>query len=267
MSWIDYAQGLLDKSWLGTLLGIAGIVFAVLTYIWTRRRTSLAYVYLGEHLLGSASDALPPEIVVQYDGMSIPRLTKSTLIFWNSGENTVSGEDIVDKDPLRFRVGDDGKILSISIVKSSRAVNDFSFRELPDQIFNEMGFTFNFLDANDGVVVEILHTSTDRRPSIKGTLKGLPQGFRNLGQFTRPKPQKRKPSKWSSIAWGLSTPIVLVGGYLTAVYGPRPAFFLTNPDTALFFYSFLGVFAGMWLPNWFWTRRKYPKSLHTEALE
>lgn len=100
MSWIDYAQGLLEKSWLGTLLGITGIVIAVLTYLWTRRRTSLAYVYLGEHLLGSASDALPPEIVVQYNGISIPRLTKSILILWNSGENTINGEDIVAKDPL-----------------------------------------------------------------------------------------------------------------------------------------------------------------------
>nr|BFD39072.1 hypothetical protein FFPRI1PSEUD_05710 [Pseudomonas sp. FFPRI_1] len=267
MSWIDYAQGLLDKSWLGTLLGIAGIVFAVLTYLWTRRRTSLAYVYLGEHLLGSASDALPPEIVVQYDGISIPRLTKSILIFWNSGENTVSGEDIVDKDPLRFHVGDDGQILSISVLKSSRAVNDFSFRALPDHNLNEIGFTFNFLDENDGVVVEILHTSTDRKPRIKGTLKGLPQGFRNLGQFTRPKPQKIKPGKLRSLAWSLSPAVMVVGGFLAAVYGPRPPFFPTNPDTGLFFYSFLGAFVGMWLNNKFWTRRKYPKSLHTEALE
>ncbi|NWC72005.1 hypothetical protein HX873_29320 [Pseudomonas sp. P7758] len=267
MSWIDYAQGLLDKSWLGTLLGIAGITFAVLTYLWTRRRTSLAYVYLGEHLLGSASDALPPEIVVQYDGMSIPRLTKSTLIFWNSGENTVSGADIVDKDPLRFRVGDDGKILSISIVRSSRAVNDFSFRELPDHIFNEMGFTFNFLDANDGVVVEILHTSTDRHPLIKGTLKGLPAGIRNFGQFTRPKPQKKKTGKLGAIASDVVPFIVFVSIYLSAIYAPRPSFFSQTADTGLIFYSFAGAVSGMWITSRFFTRRRYPKSLVTEALE
>lgn len=267
MSWIDYAQGLLEKSWLGTLLGITGIVIAVLTYLWTRRRTSLAYVYLGEHLLGSASDALPPEIVVQYNGISIPRLTKSILILWNSGENTINGEDIVAKDPLRFHVGGDGRILSAVILKSTRAVNDFSIPKPPDGDVSEMEFTFNFLDKNDGVVVEVLHTSTDRKPSIKGTLKGLPQGFRNLGQFTRPKPQKKTSGKLRSITWILSPPVMAVGGFLTAVYGPRPAFFLTNPDSGLFFYSFLGAFVGMWLNNRFWTRRKYPKSLHTEALE
>ncbi|WP_162094260.1 hypothetical protein [Pseudomonas chlororaphis] len=264
MSWIDYAQSLLDKSWLGTLLGIAGLVFGGLTYLWTRKRTSLAYVHLGEHLLGSASDALPSEIVVQYNGISIPRLTKSILIFWNSGENTIKGEDIVAKDPLRFHVGDDGRILSILILKSSRVVNDFSLLPPREEDINEMEFTFNFLDANDGVVVEILHTSTDRKPRIKGTLRGLPLGFRNLGQFTRPKPQKS--GKLRSISSNLLPIVMVLGGFLTAVYGPRPSF-LANPDTGLFFYSFLGAFVGMWLNNRFWTRRKYPKSLHTEALE
>lgn len=212
MSWIDYAQGFLDKSWLGTLLGIAGIVFAVLTYLWTRKRTSLSYVHLGEHLLGSTSDSLPSEIVVQYNGISIPRLTKSILIFWNSGENTVNGEDIVAKDPLRFYVGGDGQILSALILKSSRAVNDFSIPKLPSTNLNEIEFTFSFLDKNDGVVVEILHTSTDRKPRIKGTLKGLPQGFRNLGQFTRPKPQKRNTGKLPSLVWRLFPAVMVMGG-------------------------------------------------------
>lgn len=188
----------------------SGIVIAVLTYLWTRRRTSLAYVYLGEHLLGSASDALPPEIVVQYNGISIPRLTKSILILWNSGENTINGEDIVAKDPLRFHVGGDGRNLAAVILKSTRAVNDFSILKPPDGDVSEMEFTFNFLDKNDGVVVEVLHTSADRKPSIKGTLKGLPQGFRNLGQFTRPKPLKKTSGKLRSITWILSPPVMAV---------------------------------------------------------
>ncbi|MDF9904525.1 UNVERIFIED_ORG: hypothetical protein OKW15_002481 [Pseudomonas reinekei] len=266
MSWVDYAQSLLEKSWLGTLLGIAGIVFGLLTYFWTRKRTSLGYVHRGEHLLGSASDALPPAIVVQYNGISIPRLTKSVLIFWNSGENTVLGSDIVAKDPLRFHVGDDGQILSISVLKAGRPVNDFALIS-PRKVMNEAEFTFNFLDANDGVVVEILHTSTDRQPRIKGTLRGLPQGFRNFGQFTRPKPQKNQPGKLRSIGSNLFPVAVTLAGFLTAIYGPRPAFFANPADMGLFFYAFLGAFGGMWLNNRFWTRRRYPKSLNTEALE
>jgi hypothetical protein len=266
MSWIDHAQGILDKSWLGTLLGILSFIAAIIFYFRPRKQTRLSYVHLGEHVLGSALATLPPAIVVQYNGISIPRLTKSILIFWNSGENTVNGEDIVAKDPLRFQVGDDGQILSAAILKSSRAVNDFSILKTPVVGANEITFNFNFLDKDDGVVVEILHTSTDRKPCIKGTLKGLPQGFRNLGQFIRPKPQKSKPGKLHQLDSILFPIGVALSGFLTATYGPRD-WFLANSDTGILVYSFLGVVMGMWLNGRFWNRRKYPKNLHTEALE
>lgn len=155
----------------------------------------MAYVHLGEHLLGSAADTLPPLINVLYDGISIPRLTKTLVIIWNNGENTINGADIVPKDPLRLQVGSDGEILSISLLKTSRAVTDFQIASGESAATNEAVLKFDFFDANDGVVVEILHTSTDRQPRISGTLRGLPQGFTNLGQFTRPKPQKRSRKK------------------------------------------------------------------------
>ena len=269
MSWIDKAQSLMEQAWLGTVMGIVSIVVAAITYMWARKRTSLGYVHLGEHLLGSTSDALPDAISVQYDGISIPRLTKTILIIWNNGENTVSGSDIVTKDPLRLQVGDDGRILSISVLKSSRAVNDFRIILAPDEVTNKAQLTFDFLDAKDGVAVEILHTSTDRRPSIKGTLKGLPQGFSNLGQFTRPKPRKKPKSGTLSILRTVAfSPIVLAcTGFLVAVYGPRPSFTPELVSMSPFLSGLLGGVVFAWASRAFSSRRKYPKSLHLEALE
>lgn len=246
---------------------LAGLVVTGVMYLITRRRTSVGYVHLGEHLLGSASDALPSGIVVQYNGMSIPRLTKSILIFWNTGENTVRGSDIVEKDPLRLHIGDDGKILSISVIRTSRSVNEFCLAPTPGLKANEAAITFDFLDAKDGVVVEILHTSTDRKPSIKGTLRGLPQGFRNLGQFTRPKPQKKKRSgPLSALTAAVFNPIVFFCACLLfSFYGPRPEIISDGTFTGLM--GLLGGFSGMWAVNSWATRRKYPKSLHFPALE
>jgi hypothetical protein len=264
MSWIDGVLSFMGKSWLGTVLGILGLVVALATYLWTRKRTSLSFVHLGEHLLGSASDALPPAIVVQYEGISIPRLTKSVLILWNSGENTVMGADIAAKDPLRFEIGDDGQILSISVLKTSRSVNDFSLLPAGERM-NEAEFNFDFLDTSDGVVVEILHTSTDRRPRVRGTLKGLPQGFRNLGRYTRPKPQKKTIylDLRRKLLAVVAASVVLIAPFYEWIHS-----FLTNPgDIGIFFFSFLGTAFGMWANEKFWTRRKYPKSLYTDALE
>lgn len=265
MSWIDNALSLLEQSWLGTTVTIVSFALAILVYLWTRRRTRMAFVYLGEHLLGSASDALPPSIVVQYDGMSIPRLTKTTLIIWNSGETTVSGTDIVAKDPLRLRVGNDGVILSTSILKISREVNDFKVVSPSKDAMNEAHFTFDFLDQKDGVVVEILHTSTNRKPFIKGTLKGLPEGFLDFGLFTKP----RKKSKPLIVVtdWVFSPAVFACAGMLFALYSNHSS---SSPDQASinsFLPGAIGGFLLMWAINSFTSRRRYPKSLYLETLE
>lgn len=266
MPWIDEAVSFLEKAWLSTLVGILGLVACVVVYRWTRRRTSVGYVHQGEHLLGSTSDALPAAIDVQYNGISIPRLTKSILVVWNTGENTVLGSDIVAKDPLRFRVGEDGEILSVSILKASRSVNDFCLLKSPENQANEVGFSFDFLDANDGVVVEILHTSTNRKPTIKGTMRGLPKGFDNLGQVTRPLPEKRKRRGPLSTVFRLafSPMVITVACFLFAIYAPRSGPNFSAPYSAVM--GGLGAICGMLVHHSWSARRRYPKSLYLETL-
>ncbi|WP_460355351.1 MULTISPECIES: hypothetical protein [unclassified Pseudomonas] len=265
MEWIDKALHFFGLGWLNGMIAVGSVAFAVLAYVWARKRTKISHVYLGEHLLGSASDSLPPAIVVQYNGHSIPRLTKSLLVIWNSGENTITGDAIVEKDPLRVQVGEDGKILSVSVLKSSRAVNDFRIVPYVNKQANEAILSFDFLDSNDGAVIEILHTSTDRKPRLKGTLRGLPKGFSNYGQFTRPKPQKK--SKTGKLVDVIFSPLVLgAAGFLFAMYGPRPIF-LTPDGANSFIPGLLGGFFGMWAVHAYSSRRKYPRVLHLEALE
>lgn len=268
MSGIDSALSLLAPGWVGSLIGIVSFIGAVLIYLWTRKRTQIGYVYTGEHLLGSASDALPPAIVVEYDGTSIPRLTKSLVFLWNTGENTVLGEDIVDKDPLRFSIGSDGKILSVSVLKASRAVNDFRVALPSDDSPNEAAFNFNFLDSKDGVAVEILHTSTDRRPKVKGTLRGLPQGFRNLGRINPPKPVK--PGKYHRFGRAMTTWVPVVAGGTVMLLAFFTSFFSFIPDPnrfGLLLFSAFGAYTGMALTNLLGNRRRYPKSLELEPQE
>lgn len=277
MPWIDHALNLMNQGWLGTLLGILGIVFGLATYLWTRKRTSLSYAYLGEHLLGSKSDALPEGINVQYKGEDIPRLTRSVIVLWNSGENTIMGSDLVDIDPLRFCIETDGELLSVSILKASRPVNDFKIRHPSAHAPNEAIVEFNYFDSRDGVVVEILHTSASRQPDIKGTLRGLPKGLNPVGRMTR----SSNPFKRTRIGKVLSiyvpkisvlVPIIFGGGFmLTGLFAtPEVAtsvmtFNFEKPNTAVM--TMGATYVGFGLFSLYLYRRKYPKNLHIEALE
>ncbi|WP_110950449.1 hypothetical protein [Pseudomonas bohemica] len=270
MPWIDDALRVLGLNWLNGLIAIASFFFAFLSYVWTRRRTKLAYVYVGEHLLGSASDTLPPAIVVQYNGISIPRLTKTVVVIWNDGENPITADNLVASDPLRLEIGGEGEILSVAILKKTREVTNFRLADSAPQLSKQASLTFDFLDAKDGAVVEILHTSTERKPRLLGTLIGLPKGFTNLGQFTRPKAKRKSKNKVVAklSAWVFSPLFVAFIGFLMAIYGPRPAFLFDLPESSLS--AMVGVVCGFlitWAFHSWTSRRRYPKNLDLEALE
>lgn len=273
MSWIENMSTFMSQSWVGTSLSIIAIPLAISTYVLSRKRTKMAYVHLGEHLLGSASDALPPGIVVEYVGLSIPRLTKTVLVLWNSGEATVSGSDIVEKDPLRLAVGDDGEILSVAVLKASRPVNDFQVLPTRSLVRNEVRISFDYLDSKDGAVIEVLHTSSDRKPLIKGNVRGLPHGVKHLGQFARPKARKPKGRTGliGSIATAvLSPPVFAIAGLATAFYGMSPDAPVRTEANSSLVSALAGGLAGfcfMWVISQWSSRRKYPRNLQPENLD
>lgn len=276
MAWLDSIRNLLSPGWVGAIIGLLGLISVPIVYFLTRKRTSLSYAYLGEHLLGSASDALPHGISVQYHGTNIPRLTKSVIVLWNTGENTISGDHLVSLDPLRFHVGSDGAILSATVLKATRDVNGFWVSVPTPQTPNEAVVGFGYLDSGDGIVAEILHTSAQRYAEIKGTVQGLPKGLKSVGRITRARALKRnQPTRvfrmfLSSVATWM--PITVGGAFLligllvspdTVSTVLTPSLEKTNTPVMIMG----GVYMCMGLFSLYLFRRKHPKNLHIEALE
>ncbi len=272
MSWYEQALSLLSPGWVGSIIGIAGLIGAVIVYLLTRQRTSVDYACAGDRVLGpSTDDGLPPEITVQYKGENIPRLTRSTVVFWNSGEKTILGDDIVASDPLRFCVADDGVILSVTLLKTSRTVNEFS-AEFSSKSSKDAYFKFGFLDAGDGAVVEILHTSAKRVLTVEGTLRGLPRGMKNLGRITGKIYGKRKRFAMVIDLTATWAPMILGGGVsLAAIFVPSESlneFVASTPSNVSATLLGAGVtYFLLGLAMLYLFRRKYPKHLHVEELE
>lgn len=243
---------------------------AVVTYLLTRQRTRLAFSYAGDRLLGLSGEGLPKDITVQYQGQPIPRLTRTLVVVWNDGERTILGKDVVESDPLRLRVEDAGSVLAATILKSSRHVCQLQVN-LPIDNSHQVDLSFEFLDADDGAVIEVLHTSEKRATQLQGTIRGLPKGLTNLGRI------KAMPRTWRSFPRILSSRmigiVILIIGLLLLNYALMvPWDTLTRSAESVYpvrwivaITGTLYVFSGFVIL--FLTRRRYPKSLHLEGLE
>lgn len=268
--WLKNALDLLAPGWVGSIIGLLGIAAAVVTYFLTRQRGALAYKYAGERLLGLASDGLPAGITVQYQGQEIPRLSRSLFVLWNAGEKTVLSEDIVASDPLRLMIGDDGKVLAATVLKHGREVSQVT-ASLDATKLKEVILGFAFLDAGDGAVVEVLHTSEKRHLDVLGTIRGLPRGIRDRGQiegtrhFRRSMPFPRSPRQLGWFATAIGAVVAFVGLLV-------PWEILIKLETSSLRGGLLlagagAMYALLGVGIIFLTRRRYPKSLHLDGLD
>ena len=270
--WLSSAFGFFQSTITGNIAGFVSIFLGIYAiYITLRRGSVLAFGIKGVRLLGSLHSSFPAEVSVMYKGQAIPRLTRSSLVIWNRGKNTIKGSDIVGSDPLRIEMEGDGRILSAEVVASSRTVVGAECEVSEQQAL----LKFVFLDANDGFVIEVLHTSEDFRLPLMGTIQGLPEGFKNVGRLLTAQ------SRTAGIAFGSAT-ISIPRGVLvgtTLVFGilmvAGAAFLPAEPlhtlvdersDRAPLWVAGLAYIVLSLLMLWR-LRRKYPRSLQTESLD
>lgn len=273
-----------NQGWVGSLIGVIGIILGIVGIFSYRISKSVpipSYQKSSLRLIGREEDNLPKDVTVTYKGNVVERLTKTTLVLWNNGTETLDGSNIVEKDPLSISFESEDKILSYKILKQTKDTNTFSVHECSG-FQNKLLFDFEYLDPDDGVVIELLHDSAQKYPTISGTIKGLPEGFIDQGRVLG---QKRNNLK-GPMKIILERPKLLFGtaialGLGMVVFGILPnearefiAGLLSESSTQktidqqpLFFIVFGLLYAS--LPAFvLWSRRKkYPKQLEITEIE
>ena len=94
-----------------------------------------------------------------------PSLTK--LAFWNSGTETINKIDIVNSDPLRIDGTELNTIVGAKISFTRRNVSNIEV----SLIENTVQLSFDYLDKNDGAIIDIYHTESTKL-NVSGTIKG-----------------------------------------------------------------------------------------------
>lgn len=112
--WFGSSIGLL-----GLIVGIVGLVFYMKSKIGTRPKCYMRTT----PLIGESEQELPPEVNILFGANCVPRVSLTHLYFWNDGQETVNGSQILKDDPVRFSFSDSHEILKAHVAKVTRSVN------------------------------------------------------------------------------------------------------------------------------------------------
>ena len=129
-------------------MGFLGLVLAVVFYLRGRRKTALAYQTRHVTLVGGRGQAFPDEVEIRFSGTVVPRVTTTRVVLWNSGNQTVSGQNIAKLDPLRIELSTDSMILKTEILREPKKVNGWKVTKTSQSYLK---LEFDFLEPRDGL--------------------------------------------------------------------------------------------------------------------
>jgi hypothetical protein len=239
---VNELKELLNQNWIGTLIGIAGIVIGVILWFSSRTRSRLAAQTNTLELVGPNA-VLPTEIEFLFRGAKVSNVAMSRIAIWNIGNTTIKGDQIVGSDPVRIVTSEGSSILETTIRQCTRQVNGVSC-VLRQGTTNEVEYRFDYLDPGDGALIQLIHTGSDI-VKVLGTLRGVPKGIL-VGSVPKPKRQgERQLSAFGIKVMGVAFVCLGLALVALAIIGVAPSgksSLPLAPIGALVILSGLGIF-------------------------
>lgn len=245
----DWLVEVLNIPWVGVLVGVVlfliGLPIAYMFYLMGKTTTSLSYAVYDNEVI-SPKTVEDSDLEVRYKGVVVSRVTNSMIGVWNSGTTTILGNSIVKADALRAILTSSGEILSTDARGLSRQVIDANVIHRVDQGAVEIGF--DFLDAGDGFIINLVHSGELSAVDMAGTIRGLPQGVQRL--------KKHKSGLKATVTIILPIILAIVVGqgafYLVAFAGNVPDWVRKSLGVVL---CSVFVIGSAFSPEWMWRRR------------
>jgi len=175
----------LTSSWFVAAIGVLSLVLAgigIVLTIKSQTRSRVAYQTRSWSLVGQPKEKSYGEVKILFEDQDVPRVSVSQIALWNAGNTTIHSTDLVTTDPLAVCFEAGTRVLGARWLAVTRPVNGCSVF-LKRSAIDRATLSFEFLDAGDGLLLELVHTGTNRPPTIKGTIKGIPAGAENWGSL------------------------------------------------------------------------------------
>ncbi|UPA25360.1 hypothetical protein [Shinella oryzae] len=165
-----YISQFLTYENLNFAIGFIGTALALWSVFKGRVARRFLYARHDTTIIGATDETYNEKLEIHFDGQVIPRLTKTTMTFWNDAGKTVEHKDIAPADRLRLSLPSDAKIISASLTHMTTPANNAKI-EIGDG--GEVFIDFDYLDVRQGFKLSCLHTGKRRAARVNGTLKGL----------------------------------------------------------------------------------------------
>lgn len=213
------------------LVGVIGIILAVIFYFKTRKVKLPVYILRSFNLFNSELKKTE-NIEIKYLGENIKNLTASKFIFWNGGRATIDKSDIPESSKLTIKTKGNVVIYGAEVIFSTNESNRISI----DRTFNknEIVVNFEYLDRYQGAIVKILHSGESSNDlEISGIVKGV-------GNFQVSEDDPNQEPLAIKIIMAIFTVATILGGILSNKLGWKISLIILGAVFTISLFSTLG---------------------------
>ena len=150
------------------IVTIASLIYAIVCQHTNKERKEFAYVK-NTNILIENKKRIFDKLNIMYGSEQINDLSVTKFIIWNNGNRVLNKDDIVSENELSIYVTDNNKILDYMILEKTEDTNKFEILSLDSKRIN---IFFDYVNVNDGVVVQVIHTGSNLDIHIDVKIKG-----------------------------------------------------------------------------------------------
>ena len=147
---------------IGYIIGGIGLLIAIFFGIrdqMARRSKQPIWSYRIIKVIGLGSDA-PPQLKLNYNDQLIDDLYRTNIVFYNKGRLCIRSEDVPVFGKIQFHFKG-ATILDQPELTPSRKEIPLSIKLIQSDGDPKIQVNFDYLEHNDGVAFEVLHTKVD----------------------------------------------------------------------------------------------------------
>lgn len=165
-----------------SVLTIGSVIYAIYCQYTNKERREISYTKKTNVLIRRRK-SLFEKLLITYDTREIENLCISTFTLWNSGNRTISSQDMVKTKEISVCLANNAKILDVEIIKVVETTNQFRIEKIDDSMVK---IIFDYIDKKEGLVFQIMHTGSEEDVLIDCKIKGG-KPIKNINNDTLPK--------------------------------------------------------------------------------